>query len=150
MEVFVDFLGPDGAFLAGEEPVVTILPGQTTAIAGQAAGAGEAATIDVRPPDDVVAFQPRADEGTFDVEDIRTTSADGQTITTGRLMSRFQTDQSFVEVIAIYRDGAGSIVGGASGGIEAIPAGGSAEFEIIGVSPSVEIASTEVYWQVAR
>jgi len=150
MEVHVDFLGADGSFVAGEEPVVTILPGQTTAIGGLAAGAEAAASIEVTAPDDIVAFQPRADEGTFVVEDIQTTSGDGQTTTTGRLVSRFQTDQSFVEVVAIYRDGAGSIVGGASGGVEGVPAGGSAEFEIVEFTPAVEINTTEVYWQVTR
>jgi hypothetical protein len=151
MEVHVDFLGRDGSFIAGEEPIVTILPGQTTAIGGHAFGAGEAASMEVVPPDDIVAFGPRpADEGAFTVEDVQTTSRGDLTITTGRLVSTFPTEQTFVQVSAIYRDGAGAIVGGAGGGVQSIPPDRSAAFEIVEATPSVEIASTEIYWQVTR
>ena len=65
--------------------------------------------------------QPTARSQTSDVE---TVSAGGQTTTTGSLASTFPTEQSFVQLVAIYRDGAGAIVGGASGARRVGPAGG--------------------------
>jgi hypothetical protein len=151
-EVKIDFLDASGAFIAGEEVVVTILPGQETAIGGQASGAAEASQMDVQLPDDLTAFVPRAttNEG-FDVTDIVWTGNGARGwLTTGELTSRFATPQSFVQVVAIHRDEAGSIVGGAGGGIQDIAPGGSAKFEIVDTSPYTDIMQTDIYWQVTR
>jgi hypothetical protein len=151
MEVHVDAFDAGGAFIAGEEVVVTALPGQVTAIGGLSQGAGTAATVEIVPPEDLTAFQPRpATDETFAVEDVRTASGGGQTTTTGRLVSTFATEQTFVQLVAIYRDAAGRIIGGAGGGVQSIPAGGSADFEIVEATPGAEVAATEVYWQVTR
>jgi hypothetical protein len=150
-EVKIDFLDDSGTFIAGEEVVVTILPGQETAIGGQASGAGAASQMDVQLPDDLTAFMSRAatDEG-FDVADVETVTGAGGLLTTGTLTSRFATPQSFVQVVAIHRDDAGTIVGGAGGGIQEIAPGASAEFEIVDGSPYTDVVKTDIYWQVTR
>jgi hypothetical protein len=151
MEIHVDFLDTGGAFVTGQDVVVTILPGQTTAIGGHAWGAGPAASVEIKPMDDAVAFQTRAPaDGTFETKDVETVSGNGQTTTTGSLASTFSTEQSFVQLVAIYRDGTGAIVGGAGGAVESVPAGSSVTFEIIDATPAAEIAATEVYWQMTR
>jgi hypothetical protein len=150
-EVMIDFLDATGAFIAGEEVAITILPGQTTAIAGQSSGAGNAARMEVHPPEDDPAFVPRPSTGEdFGVTGLRTEAVAGQWLTTGELESRFETPQSFVQLVAIYRDAAGHIVGGGGGGVQAIAPGASSAFEIVDSSPYADVSATDVYWQIAR
>jgi hypothetical protein len=149
MEVHVDFFDPDGAFLAGDDVIIDVLPGQTTAIAGQRYGVGPTARMEVNPPDDTSAFEPApAPPGGLAVTDIATSRADGTTLTTGRLTSTLATDAAYVELVAISRDRSGAIVGGGPGGVDLAPAGTSVGFEILDAAPHDDIASTAVYWQV--
>ena len=151
MELHVDFLDASGGFVTGENVVVTVLPGQTTAIGGASHGAGGAASMRIVPPDDPTAFQQRAPTPeAFATDDVATTVDGGQATTTGRLTSTFTTAQTFVQLAAVYRDASGAMVGGASGGVASVAAGGSAEFEIADAAPAAVVASTEVYWQVTR
>jgi hypothetical protein len=150
-EVRIDFLDATGAFITGAEVAVTILPGQTTAIAGQSSGAGDAASMTVQPPEDLTAFVPRpATDDTFEVRDLQTESMAGQWVTTGQLVSGFTNRQSFVQLVAIHRDATGAIVGGGGGGVEALEPAASAAFEIVDASPYAEVSVTEVHWQVTR
>ena len=150
-QVHVDFLDANGAFIAGEEVAITILPGQTTAIAGQSSGAAGAATMTVQPPVDLTAFVPRqATDEAFTVTDLRTESIAGQWVTTGQVVSGFTTRQSFVQLVAIHRDAAGAILGGEGGGVEALEPGASAAFEIVDASTYEEVTATEVHWQITR
>ncbi|HET9344846.1 MAG TPA: FxLYD domain-containing protein, partial [Candidatus Limnocylindrales bacterium] len=113
--------------------------------------AGPATTVQIVPPEELAGFQPSATtDETFTIEDVATTSTGGQTTTTGTIAGTFATDESFVQVVAVYRDAAGAIVGGATGGVDTVPAGASVPFEIVEVSPAAAIAATEVYWQVTR
>ena len=150
-QVLVDLLDAKGGFLAGADVVVTLLPGQTSAIAGQISGGGGAASLDVRPPEDSAAFVTRAatDEG-FEVLDVATAQEGGGWLTTGTLVSRFAARQSFVEVIAVQRDAAGVLLGGANGGVEAIEPGASVPFEVLDDAPYAAIGRTDVYWQLTR
>jgi hypothetical protein len=151
MEIHVDFLDAGGAFITGQDVVVTILPGQTTAIGGHVSGAGSATSMEIEPPEDVVAFQPRDPaDGTLEATDVQTASDGVQTTTTGWLASTFPTEQTFIQLVAIYRDGTGAIVAGANGGVESVPPESSVTFEIIEATPPAELAATEVYWQMTR
>ena len=148
--IHLDFLGPDGAFVAGEEFQVIVFPGQTTALAGQAFGAGEATRMEVVFPEDSSAYQPRGSgRETFEVRDARTRIGNGSYVTTGRLFSRFETAQEFVQVFAIHRDSAGEIIGGATGGIQSIDPGDSSPFEIVDQTPYAGVSTTDVFWQVS-
>jgi hypothetical protein len=150
MEIHVDFYDAADAFLAGEDVVATVLPGQTTAIGGEAHGAGDAARMEVVLPDDLAAFQPRdLTSERFEAEVVQTSRAGGQTTTIGQLTSLFATEQTFVQLVAVYRNGEGSIIGGAGGGVESIAPGASAAFEVVSALYP-ELSGTEVYWQVTR
>lgn len=107
--------------------------------------------MEVHPPEDAAAFVPRPPSGEeFGVAGIRTEAVAGQWLTTGELESRFETPQAFVQLVAIYRDAAGAIVGGGGGGVQAIAPGASVAFEIVDSSPYADVSATDVYWQVAR
>jgi hypothetical protein len=152
MEVHVDFFDAADAFIAGEEMFLLLLPGQTSAIAGEAFGAGRATRMAVGLPDDTTAFRPGdGDPGAeaFVLEDVATTRRDDLNVTDGRLVSRSDRAHRLVQVMAVYRDGAGAIVGGASGGIESIAAGATAAFEIIDSGTFEDLAATDVQWQLS-
>ena len=149
-EVFIDFFDADDAFIAGEEVFLTLLPGQTSAIAGEAFGAGRATRMEVGLPDDTTAFEPATDSGrAFDVTDVSTTRSDDLNVTSGTLTSRFGTVQRLVQLAAIYRDAGGGIVGGAVGGVDAIEPGQELEFEIVDAAPHGDLAAAEVFWQLS-
>ncbi len=150
MEVHVDFFDSADAFVAGEEVFVLLLPGQTSAIAGEAFGAGGATRMEVGLPDDTTAFRPGvAGRDPFEVDDIQTVRRDDLNVTSGRLVSRADRAHRLVQVAAVYRDGAGVIVGGASGGVEAIEPGATVDFEIIDGAPYDDLGSTKVHWQLS-
>jgi hypothetical protein len=150
-EVLVDLLGSDGAFIAGADVVLTLLPGQTSAIVGQVSGAAEAATLDVRPSEDLTGFVPRADTAeTFDAVDVLTRQSGTGWLTTGTLVSRFATTQSFVEVIAVNRDANGSLLSGATVGVEVIEPGATVTFEVLDSVPHHAIGRTDIFWQLTR
>ena len=148
MPVMVDFFDQAGDFLAGDEVFVTLLPTQTTAIAGNVFGAGAAVRMELGVPDDPTAFVAPATAGRFEITG-STYFDDGLVITTGELTSRFGSDQPSVGVTVIYRDSAGAIVGGANGGIELVEAGERAAFDIVDGTSYPEITSTELYWQLS-
>jgi hypothetical protein len=149
MQVTVDFFDSDGAFIAGEEIVVQVVPGQRTAIAGEAFGAGRAERMDVNLPDDTTAFEPGAAGESFVISGLDTTRADGLNVTSGRLTSRFRTEEMLVQLNAVYRNSRGAIIGGAVGGVDAIGPGETTRFEIIDSAPHRDLSRTEVHWQVS-
>jgi hypothetical protein len=144
----VDFFGSDGALAGSTDATVSLRPGGTTAIGGETFGAGTASRMVVEIPDQASDFV--TDDGTevtFDVLDVSTTRKDGLNVTTGRLVNRSAVRQDSIELTAVYRDRAGTIIGGASGGLESIEPGGGAAFEIVDSAPYREIGTTEIFWQ---
>ena len=150
MRITIDFLDADGGFLAGQELFVQVLPGQRTAIAGEAFGAGRARSITVNLPEDTTAFEAFADaDQSFAVSRIETDREDGLNRTRGQVISRFASTQTSVQLTAVYRNAAGRILGGAVGGLESIAPGARQPFEIIDSAPFRNIAETEVFWQIS-
>jgi hypothetical protein len=150
MEIRVDFFDAADAFIAGEEVFVQLLPGQTSAIAGEAHGAGTATRMEIGIPDDPTAFAPAEPSSeTFGLAEVATTARDGLVVTTGRLTSGFGTTERLVQVAAVHRDAGGTILGGATGGIESIEPGATIPFEVIDGAPHAAIAATDVYWQLS-
>ena len=136
--------------MAGEERSISLLPGQTTAIAGQAFGAGAAERLDIRPPEDTTAYFPAAPPtGTVEIDDITAHQAGSTMTTTATIHNNLPTDLRFVEVSAVYRDASGAIIGGSPGAIELVAAGESVPFEISDAQAPAGIESTEVYWWVS-
>jgi hypothetical protein len=150
-EVLVDLLDSEGAFIAGADVVVTLLPGQTSAIAGQVSGAAEATSLDVRPSEDLTGFVPRAATNeTFDAIDVSTRQSGTGWLTTGTLVSRFDTTQTFVDVVAVHRDSDGSLISGATVGVEVMEPGATSMFEVLDSVPHRTIGSTDIFWQLTR
>jgi hypothetical protein len=147
MEIHVDFYGTGDTFLAGDDVTITIRPGATIGIAGQVFGAGRAVRVEVNPPEDTVSYQqvPPSTES-MRVKNVSTRRINGSYVTTGTVVSTFSSDQSPVELTAVYRDARGRIIGGATGGAQTVPAGGTAPFEIVDGSPYPAVATADVYW----
>jgi hypothetical protein len=147
----VDFFTADGALAGSSDAIVTVRPGQTTAIGGETFGAGSASRMNVEIPD--VASDFVVDDETvmaFEVLDVTTTRTAGLNVTTGRLVNHSAIRGDSIELTAVYRDRAGTIIGGASGGVESIEPGADASFEIVDSAPYPEIGATEIYWQAPR
>jgi hypothetical protein len=150
MHIAVEFFDADDTFLAGQELFIQILPGQRTAIAGEVFGAGRASRMAVNVPDDTTAFEAsQASAELFRISGIETSRRDGLNVTDGRLTSRASAAESLVQLVAVYRDGRGAIIGGAVGGVDSIGSGATLTFEIIDSAPYPGISGTEVYWQVS-
>jgi len=149
MPVQIEFYGADDLFLGGDELYVTILPGQTTAIAGQGGTAATTRFV-VTPADDPTPYVPLISSGTVEITDVESVATDIGRLTTGSLTSTLTTDQTFMPIIAVYRDAAGNILGGTNSGVESLPSGATVQFEIPDSLPPPNIATTEVYWQLGR
>ena len=149
MLVYLDFQDAAGAFITGEETMITVLPGQTTAMAGQSFSAGAAAELIVRLPEDTTAYLPfdRA-SGTVEFEGIQSAEVAGVRNTSGTLVSSLPVDQGYLQLYVVYLDAAGTVIGGASGAVESVPAGVSLPFEIADTAPPAGVATTNVYWQL--
>ena len=152
-EVKVDLLDADGAFLAGADVVLTLLPGQSSAIAGLIVDedAPAIASMAVHPPEDGSAFVPRApSDESFGIVEVTTVPTNPGRLTTGSLVSAFATTQTFVQLVAVHRDGSGRLAGGATGAVETIQPGASVAFEINDSTAYPDVASTDVWWQLTR
>jgi hypothetical protein len=148
MLVQINFFDASDAYIGGEEIAVTILPGQTTALAGQVYGAGQAVRLVVAPPDDSTPYVPLSSSGTIEVSGVETTTSGLLAVISGSLTSSLTTDQNLLQLFAVYRSQAGAIIGGIPGGVDSLPSGGTVTFEIPDAQPPPSVASTEVYWQI--
>jgi hypothetical protein len=144
----VNFFDAGDAFLGGAEVQITLLPGQTTAVSGQAYGAGSAVRMVVAPLDDPTPYMPFSSSGTIEVSDVQTSASEVGVLTTGTLTSSLTTDQTFLQLYSVYRDASGAILGGATGAVESIASGANVAFEISDTQPPPGLTATEVYWQL--
>lgn len=121
------------------------LPGQKVAIGGVAFDVSDPADMEVQfrvGNWTEVDFRP----GSFTFEGVTTEPQQyGGPVTKGLIVSSFEEDQEFVQMVAVYKDGAGSVLGGESGYAEFVPAGGSVGFEISPLGQLPGIATTDVY-----
>ena len=148
MLIQVNLFDANGAFVGGPEVQVTVLPGQTTAVAGQVYGATSAATMLVALPEDPTPYLPFSTSGDIEVSDVAFTADESTTRVTGSLTSSLSSDQAFLQLFAVYRDAAGAMVGGTAGAVESMPSGGTVPFEIIDSPAPSTTASVDVYWQL--
>jgi hypothetical protein len=148
MVVQVELFDATDIFVGGADISVTVLPGQTSALSGQVYGAANAVRMLVTIPEDPTPYVPFTSTGDMAVSDVTFTSDDSATRVTGTLTSSLASDQSFLQLFAVYRDAGGAIVGGSVGAVEAIATGASVPFEIIdSPAPSTAVAA-DVYWQL--
>jgi hypothetical protein len=148
MPIQVNFFGADDSYVGGAEVGVTVLPGQTTAVAGQVYGATDAVRLVVAAAEDPSPYLPFASSGTIAINDVDLSRADAGALITGSLTSSLTTDQSYLQLFAVYRDASGAIVGGGTGAVEAIASGATVPFEISDAQMPSAVSTVEVYWQL--
>src|SRR5690606_17127370 len=88
------------------------------------------------------------EEGVLEAEGVTTTTGDYDVTTTFTVRSTFDQQISNPYGYAIYRDASGNIIGGSTGYLNFVPAGGSTAAEITSWDVIPNIASTEVYVDV--
>jgi hypothetical protein len=95
-------------------------------------------------------FQDEPEEGELTVSDVTVTNdGTGTATVTGTVSSTFGTEQSFVEVILIWRDASNAVTYSASTYVDTIGAGGSAPLEITLYGENLPTTGpTETYWSV--
>jgi hypothetical protein len=88
------------------------------------------------------------EEGVLEAEGVTTTTSDYDVTTTFTIRSTFDQQISSPYGYAIYRDASGNIIGGSTGYLNFVPAGGTTAGEITSWEVIPNIASTEVYIDV--
>lgn len=144
--VNVTWYNAEGGIAGTESTYLSLgLPGQRTAIGG--------VVFDVTNPTDMevqfrvgdwqeVDFQP----GEFTFENVTTEPQQyGGPTTKGQIVSSFEQEQEFVQIVAVYKDANGDVLGGDSGYAQFVPAGGSVAFDINVLGELTGIASTDMY-----
>jgi len=121
-----------------------LLPGQTAAVAGDADVPGVAA---MRAQVLVGRWEPaRGATGRVTATNVRTTrTAADELRTTATLRSTFAGDVTDAKAVAVYYSRTGQLLGGDSGDVDRIPAGGSVGVLIEGSHAPPDVARTEVY-----
>ena len=133
--------------LAGssEEFLGPILPGQKGALGRPVFDVVNAAEMEVefRVDWESVNF----DVGAFTFEEVSTTPAQfGGFETRGFVVSSFEDEQENVQVVAIYKDAEGNVLGGESTYVDFVPAGERSPFEISTFSQfTVPVSTTDMY-----
>lgn len=128
-----------------EQIVQTIAPGQTIAVASETPDGVAIAEIEVRTEVETWR-EPSGTAPTFAVSEPETEVTEFETMkTTAELSSDAEADLTAIDVVAVYRNGAGEIVGGTPSFLDFLPRGETAvaTIESATVIPGVE--STEVY-----
>lgn len=150
VEVSVTFYDAAGTILSVENDFLTaILPGGRGAIGSTAFDAGTATRMEVviQPVDESSWFRVEPNStGDYAFENVTTTRDEfGGHTTTGLIRSTFQEAQESVEVTAVWRNSAGTIVGGDFTFVDTVPAMGEATFELSTFATFSDLAQTEMY-----
>ena len=151
MPVRVAFLDRRGRVIATARELASLLPGQEGAVVGDVSGARGTVAIEVAVADgDGNWVEHDVLVGGLDVSAIKTAQRGVRPITTGRLETYFGDWQEGVQVMAVYRDARGRIIGGDSAYLNLVPGGTTTPFRIRGSGrvPARAVESTEVYYEL--
>ena len=133
--------------LAGssEEVIGQILPGQRAALGNSVYDVKNATEMEVAFRVDWETVDSPV--GSFTFEQVSTTPAQfGGYKTQGFIVSSFAEEQENVQVVAIYKDATGKVLGGWFTFVDFVPAGGRSPFDISTFSQfDVAIATTDTY-----
>ena len=89
------------------------------------------------------------DTGSLTIDQVNIVNEDGSATITGEVASTFAEEQSFVELILVWRDAANTVVYSTSTYTDEIPANGTASFETAIYGDNLPTtAPTEIYWAV--
>ncbi len=150
MPVRIDVLDKDGKVIASDEEFISLLPGQTGAVVGDISGVKGADTIQVAVANrlnDWIEYQWVT--GGLDFSEVKTKNTRAGAKTSGRVESLFGDSQEGVQVMAVYRDRDGKVLGGDYTYLRIVPGAGSVPFKTQGAGaiPQRKIESTEVYFE---
>lgn len=146
-QVQITFESEDGTVLSSEQGYLTVvLPGSSVALGGYVYDVEGAETMSVQllPGGDEALDE---DPANFEVTKITTEGDEyGMLTTTATVDSPFTKDLENLEVVAVYRNASGDIIGGDFTYLNFVPAGGSAAVEVTGMGWEGDApAETEVY-----
>ena len=151
MPVRITALDRRGRVTATTREMASLLPGQTGAVVGEIPGARGAVAIEVAVADDEGSWvEQDLMVGGLDVSAVKSSRSGSRPVTRGRLETWFGDWQEGVQVMAVYRDGQGRIIGGDSAFLRVVPGGESTRFRILGSGrvPARAIKSTEVFYEL--
>lgn len=150
VDIQVTFYDAAGVILGVEnEFLFAILPGGRGALGRTAFDAGTATRMEVniQQPGEAnwIKVEP-ASTGGYTFENVNTSRDEfGGHTTTGVIRSSFEADQENVEVVAVYRNSAGAIVGGDFTFVDLVPGEGQSTFEVNTFVTFGDLAQTEMY-----
>lgn len=144
--VTVDAVDADGAVLDTAWEDVTVGPGEV-ALTGLFAEVGDGVVdrLEVRGPDADDAVALPGGSGEFSVADLTATGTPQTTTVTGTLSGTFTEELTFIDVIVVARDSAGEILRAESTYVPLLPAGGTAQVEVVFWDPLPDSATYTAY-----
>jgi hypothetical protein len=144
----ITFFDSEGPIATEEEIVSFVLPGQTTATSGMAFDVPAPTRMEVR-IGSVSWEEIDFTAGRFVIDDVRTRDEQyGGHRTTGTISSEFQTRQENIQIVAVYRNAAGEVIGGDFTYLDFLDPDAEASFEVTTFTTFDDLDSTEVYWQL--
>ena len=151
MPVRITALDRRGRVIATTREMASLLPGQRGAVVGEIPGAKGAVAIEVAVADDEDSWAEQVlMMGGLDVWAVKSSRSGSRPVTRGRLEAWFGDWQEGVQVMAVYRNGQGRIIGGDSAFLRVVPGGETSRFRILGSGrvPARAIKSTEVFYEL--
>jgi hypothetical protein len=146
VDVNITFFGAGDVIVGSEsETLRYILPGQKGAVGGTSFPTGAATRMEVVADGDYEELDFTAGEFTF--SGLSTTRDSYSTSTVGTISSTFEEKQEFVEVVVIWRNASGAILGGDFTFVDFVLPDGQVSFEVSSLDPIRGIAATEAYAQ---
>jgi hypothetical protein len=144
VRVIVTFTGANGAVVeTKDEELDALLPGQTAAVADTT---GVRGARRMRVQILVGGFAPgQGLAGKLSASGVRTSVVAGELITTATVRSTLGQPLSGADVVAVYYDRSGRIIGGQSDSVDAVPAGGAVPVRLDSSTNLRGIAKTEVH-----
>jgi hypothetical protein len=154
VSVRITFLDADGTVLTTQTQNITgIRPDTETAVAGEVAEAGRATDMEVEISSLNVLPTPiresLSEAGQYRFERVETSQRElGGIVTTGAVLSSFESEQANVPIHVVYYNAVKEVVGGAVTSIDHLPPGGDVGFEANTAITIPNIAETRVFGHV--
>lgn len=152
LAVEVRVLDEDGDVIETVPSGVSLLPGQTTAITGAIAQGRAPASVEVVVEEGDIGWKRDRSAGDgVRFARVRTKKSDiFGAVTTGRIRNTSAADLENVQVVLVYRDRKGAILGGDFTFVASVPAGEAVPFEVthLGELTHKRIADTEAYYRL--
>jgi hypothetical protein len=144
VQAILTFTGANGAVVeTKDENLDALLPGQTAAVADTTGARG---VRRMRVQTFVGGFAPAQGlTGKLSASGVRTSVVASELTTTATVRSTLGRPLSGADVVAVYYDGSGRIIGGQSDSVDVIPAGGAVPARLDSSTILRGIARTEVY-----